>query len=442
MAKPLPRNIYWFCYRAEDLAALPDWLKNHQNLVAVVPEEERASSLQPTDRELTLDATRVLDKLIQELELEAPELTRDPLGFFAKQLRQSLWSEDEAATADDVYAIRALIERVERARKREIAPEVVQPDLEAMREALRRSDYREAIRRARLIKLETLDPTLLREIAISMYGAAKSLFDDSEDELLGYQLTVEASDRAGTIEQNDPLALTVARSLVNRGIALRTLGHHRGAVAACDEVFRRFGDAADPALRDQVAKAWLNKGFALYALNRHTDAVAANDEVIRRFGDAANPLLRERVASALVNKGILLSIMNREGEAVEVLNDVLRRFGDVSDPALRTEVARALVTKAYAFDRLNRDKDAIAIYDQVIRDFADATDPTIRDQVAKARQNKELALAALNHREDAAAQPMGVASPDHIVGGPPDVTLNSRARRSGPARSRRRGGRG
>src|SRR5262249_1873263 len=156
----------WFCYRAEDFTAIPDWLKNHPNLVAVVPDQERGSSRDPTGREATLDATRVLDTLIQELGLEAPELTRDPLAFFAKQLRRSLWT-DEAAP-DDVYAIRALIDRIERARKLEGSPDVVQRELEAMREALRRSDHREAIRQARQIRLDSLDPTLLREIATSM----------------------------------------------------------------------------------------------------------------------------------------------------------------------------------------------------------------------------------------------------------------------------------
>jgi hypothetical protein len=41
-----------------------------------------------------------------------------------------------------------------------------------------------------------------------------------------------------------------------------------------DDVVARFGDATDPALREQVARALFNKGFRLGALERSEDAVA------------------------------------------------------------------------------------------------------------------------------------------------------------------------
>jgi TolA-binding protein len=64
-------------------------------------------------------------------------------------------------------------------------------------------------------------------------------------------------------------------------------------------VERRFGAAAEAALREQVARALVNKGARLGELGRSEEAVAVYDEVERRFGAAPEAVLREQVAMAL-----------------------------------------------------------------------------------------------------------------------------------------------
>ena len=59
------------------------------------------------------------------------------------------------------------------------------------------------------------------------------------------------------------------------------------------------------------------------------------DELLARFGDAAEPALRERVAGALVNKGLTLGQLNRSEDAIAVFDELLARFGDADEPALR-----------------------------------------------------------------------------------------------------------
>src|SRR5262249_12129522 len=245
-------------------------------------QETMRGSAERAGRGPTLDATRVLDTLIRELNLQVPEPTRDPLGFFPQQLRDSLWTE-EGAVSDDVYAIQALIKRVERARQLEIAPDANHHELEAMREALRRSDHREAIRSAQRIQLAALDHALLREVAISTSIAAESLLDDSEEELMGYALTIRASELAEGGGEDRLLDLRVARALLYQGITLGTKLRYDSALAAYDEMIRRFGNVDDPALREQLAKALLNKALTLGILNRNEEEIAAYDEVIRRF---------------------------------------------------------------------------------------------------------------------------------------------------------------
>ncbi|MGX5664216.1 tetratricopeptide repeat protein, partial [Diaphorobacter nitroreducens] len=82
-------------------------------------------------------------------------------------------------------------------------------------------------------------------------------------------------------------------ALVNKGVTQGQLNQHEAAIATYDEVLRRFGEAAEPALREQVAMALVNKGVTQGQLNQHEAAIATSDEVLRRFGEAAEPALRE-----------------------------------------------------------------------------------------------------------------------------------------------------
>ena len=70
------------------------------------------------------------------------------------------------------------------------------------------------------------------------------------------------------------------------------------------------------------------------------------DEVVARFGEATEPALREQVAMALVNKASRLGELGRSEEAAGVYDEVVARFGDATEPALREQVALALRMKA------------------------------------------------------------------------------------------------
>jgi len=90
-----------------------------------------------------------------------------------------------------------------------------------------------------------------------------------------------------------------------------------------------------------VAKALFNKGVTLGELDRPEEADGVYDEVVARFGDADEPALREQVAKALFNKGVMLGVLGRSGEAVGTYDEVVARFGEADEPALREAVERA-----------------------------------------------------------------------------------------------------
>ena len=129
LRRGLPYNIYWFCYQRAAIQALPDELRTHPNVFFVVPESQRAAAdasrirsaelrkaaPAQTPSEPTLPASEVLDALVTTFQLQAPPLTRDPLGFFADQLRRSLPQEADTHTSRDIYLIGKVIRRIERA---------------------------------------------------------------------------------------------------------------------------------------------------------------------------------------------------------------------------------------------------------------------------------------------------------------------------------------
>ncbi|WP_221443449.1 hypothetical protein, partial [Novispirillum itersonii] len=60
----------------------------------------------------------------------------------------------------------------------------------------------------------------------------------------------------------------------------------------------RFGDATEPALREQLAKAMVYKAITIGQSGDSKAEIAVYDEVIRRFGDAPEPDLQKVVGLA------------------------------------------------------------------------------------------------------------------------------------------------
>ena len=126
------------------------------------------------------------------------------------------------------------------------------------------------------------------------------------------------------------------------------------ALAACDEVLRRFSDSDAPKVVEQVAVALVIKATVLGELGRREEALAACDEVLRRFDDGRVPLLAGQVARALVIKGAVLGDLNRADEALAVCDEVFNRFGDSDAPLLLAQAVDALVNKSIVLASLSR----------------------------------------------------------------------------------------
>lgn len=472
LESPLPYNLYWFCFSLPDVELLPNWLTSNQNVFVVPPSLAGSSretgtgqvksrgqaSLDPrtsthsileepsgteTETSEILPAQQVFDQMIRTFDLPAPELTRDPLGFFARSLDKALVGKDSTSADKDLYHIRGVIDRLERAKENESLANADEQLLEAIRDLFRRSQYREVISQVNLLGLDQLDHfavSQLKELIDTLFISATALGDNSEEELIGYDLvdnvhqllkkkgahdvslherTFEAlHNKAVTLwhlnrapeaiaiydellarygtSTDPPLQERVAKMLCSKGATLALLNRASDAIVVYDDLLRRYEMATELALREWITKAMFNKGMALAQLDRAPEAIAVYDELVGRYGAATEPALQEPVVKALFNKARMLAQLDRAAEAIAVYDELVGRYGMATEPALQERVARALYNKAIEVGQLGRDADEIAIYDELVARYGTATEPALQEQVAKALLNKGTTLDRLD----------------------------------------------
>ena len=209
------------------------------------------------------------------------------------------------------------------------------------------------------------------------------------------------SDKPADLEQ-------VSLALVNKGKALGGLGRAEEALAVLDGVVQRFGTGNGEGHSLAVATALAGKGGMLSSLNRHTEALATWKEVARRFGKSRVPTLEALVANALVGTAVALNALNRHGEALEACDEVLERVGKSGSPALHAELASAMVGRGHALIALDRADEAINAWSAVVERFGRSDSPRIGEQVASAHANIGTGLFQSGRLEEALAAFDGV----------------------------------
>ena len=197
-------------------------------------------------------------------------------------------------------------------------------------------------------------------------------------------------------------APSAARELLGKALTLAESGRLEDAMAAWDEVIRRFGASDAPADREQVSLAYVNKGKALGRLGRAEEAQAVLDDVVRCFGADNGEGHTLAVATALTSKGGMLSDLDRHTEALAAWDEVARRFGDSRVPALEALVTNALVGMAVALNTLNRPREALEACDEVLERFGKSSGPPgLHGEVAVTMVGRGHALFALGRVDEA-----------------------------------------
>jgi tetratricopeptide (TPR) repeat protein len=426
LSASLRTNLYWFSYSESDARNLPDWLTGHPQVRIVVPQPKPApdrpapsgQGSEPTTREPgansvsswdapVLRAITVFDELIRTFELDAPALTKDPVTFFASHLRTSLLGDKPDEIESDVYAIRAVVDLLQRLalQKDKLLPATAKETLlEPCRNAVRQSNHRQAIELVAEISPSLLSVDEMREVFSAMVNAGPALNDNSPAQLASYDLAWSFYEKLRELGRDDSsIRKQAAMALVNKGTTLGVLNRHEEAIDVYDEVIRRFENSSEPGVPEEVAKALLRKGYRLGMLGRNDEALSVYDDVLLRFGASPEAVVREQVAKALRNKGLILGAMNRSEEAIAVYGEAVERFGNATETIVREQVAVSLRNQGYSLGLLKRNDEALKVYDDVVRRFGDAPEPAVREEVGAALINKGRTLGALERTEEAIA---------------------------------------
>ncbi len=345
LLSPLPFNLYWFCFRRSNVANLPLWLQNHADVYFVVPPEEIEETIVASREEVdgakhdqvveadtaptgntrsepTLDATVVLDALVRELKADTPLFAKNPLAFYASQLRDALPQEDVAE--GDVYSLRNLVARVERAMRKEAEDAKTAKEneerMDNMRDALGRAQYDEAVKHAQEIELASLDEEQLRELLKAMDTSSRAMPDNAPLKPNACDLVVSCYDvltRKKRLTQADSIQATVVGALNIRGNLHFALRRYQEAIEVYNQALTRFEDATDPLVLESLGCVTTNKILSLRNLLLFQDAVDASDAWLQKYAGSVELRLLNSKFTAYSFKGQALVSLKRYHEALE-----------------------------------------------------------------------------------------------------------------------------
>jgi len=172
-----------------------------------------------------------------------------------------------------------------------------------------------------------------------------------------------------------------------------TLGHQalesKNYKVALDHFVQAYNVSSKPI---EQASALVDQGYTLGKMRRHQDAIAIYNEVVRRFDDATEASLHEQVAKALAGNGVSFGMIGEHQKAINNCKEVVNRFGGMTEAPLRVLVAGALLIEGFTYEQMEKHQEAIAIYDEVMQRFGGATEELLVELVEIAKQNKSIML--------------------------------------------------
>lgn len=381
------------------------------------PSERNSVSKRQHD-EFSLPSDVVLGEMVKKFELERPAVIKSTLPFMADQMRNSISQNLD----EDFYLFKNIVEDIEQANvswqvlkkltaryglelpdgtdnaveefiarlgdaitcangqppeaepSGEIPPAtgVTPPvatttantfsNFDALLDALRGHRYVVAINLGKEIPLADLSAKQLKDLMDAMWQASLGLYDNSPEELNGYETVIKIGKHilATEIENArvarlpitnttdvDAARLAIAKALFNKGRTFYSTGEYEQAIKVYAEVVAEFGDAKHAPLREQVAKALLGMGATHDALGQHEQAIKNYNEVVERFGDSTEAALQTSVGVALYNKGVSYADLGNMFDAIKAYDEMTARFKDSDEPRLRKNVVNSFNNAAY-----------------------------------------------------------------------------------------------
>ena len=187
----------------------------------------------------------------------------------------------------------------------------------------------------------------------------------------GYREAVDCAAR--TVEWFDRYdspdwQIIVALALKFAAMAHGRLGDMRAAVAAYDDIAKKFGTCDEPRLRLSVVEALVDKADLVGdQLNDPDEALAVYDVLMARYGGSDSPQIGKLIAGALLNRAVLLGSLKKFEAEIAGYDTVIDYAGQQEKSAYVSSVALAF--KALRLAELGRTEEALTASAVLERDF-------------------------------------------------------------------------
>jgi tetratricopeptide (TPR) repeat protein len=378
----LPYRLYWCCYREDDLQLLPRWLTEHndvrivvrqpaEKLISVEPERTSGErSISSVNADNMLPAQIVFESLSRAFALGEPALTKDPLAFFAKQLRASI--QMETGREEAVYFFSEVVSRIERAaeleqvdrnktRQSKVAEDVTNSTLSEIKDHVRGSRYEEAAKAAVNLPISQLSSQDLLELfdILSIYLRGEGQVEESSkesDELLikSVELLISIGSKVVNLYDADPtkdstsiIRFTV-QPLIRKAGLYEKSKRYQDAISIYDDITRKFQNTGNDDFKWYALYSLTRKALALGALQKTEQALSAYDLAIRELRRSKDDSTRWLLAQSMHNRIVDLVKLGRREDVLTAVDEYLTSFEKDEDAFARVLLINALRMKAAA----------------------------------------------------------------------------------------------
>lgn len=98
LSYPTPLQYIWICYNKQSYTNLPNWIKNNDSVIFVIPESEKSDcnetcdtlSWDSTSNNDVIDATMFFKRIISSFKLKTPLIFTDPYSYYSQKIHSVL----------------------------------------------------------------------------------------------------------------------------------------------------------------------------------------------------------------------------------------------------------------------------------------------------------------------------------------------------------------
>lgn len=311
LAGRLAFNIYWFSYSG-DLSTLPDWLREHQDVVFVVPDEAPRDGTEDDDGpgdDPVLEAAACFEALITEFDLPAPVSVSDPVAALVERLKRQVPSLGVDAGYEDLYQFSGVIAALENLLQH--GTDDPTSTLEQARDAMRQSRYEEALRLCLLVP--SADDAAVEGQVASILASSAARAKTPITKLIADEPRIV--DRVRNASDRDPKVRLALGTLLNRYGRALISDNPVKAIEVLREAVQIDAGESKGRIR-QLVRSYSSLANAYAALEQWREIEPISLAIRQLAGD--DPDLQADALVAEVNLATALMRLNRADEAVKM----------------------------------------------------------------------------------------------------------------------------